>query len=105
MKIARASAALLLGLACGTPLAFGYDERPSFTAPARTMTVGGMSVRLEEFVEMRDGSIRAQISFRNPDAVNTATLAMNARILGGHAEYASYGQEPVLHLANAQGSV
>ena len=69
------------------------------------MAVGGMTVRLEEFVEMRDGSIRAQISFRNPDAVNTVTLAMNARMLEGRAEYASYGQEPALHLVNAQGSV
>jgi len=99
----------LLGLACSTTFAFGYDERPSFSAPrsgqARAMTVGGMVVGLEEFVEMRDGSIRAQISFRNPDAANTATLAMNARMLGGQAEYASYGQAPVLHLVNAQGSV
>jgi hypothetical protein len=106
MKIARVSAAFLLGLACAAPAALGYDTRPA-TAAAQphAMSVGGMVVRLEEFVEMRDGSIHAQISFRNPDAVNTATLAMNARMLGGQAEYASYGQEPVLHLVNARGSI
>lgn len=79
---------------------------PAFAAAGSAMRVGGMLVRLEEFIEMRDGRIQAQMSFHNPSDSAPASLALTRRdtdaIAGMIAQTSD--SKSVLRLKNAAGA-
>ena len=87
-------------------------EMPSETTTpaAGTLKVGGMLVRLEEFREMRDGRVQAQMSFRNldthaPASVALPASAMNPQHADAIGEVIAETADPksVVRLSNAQG--
>lgn len=90
----RVLAGLLAAISCGGAQAADRAEdasRYSFSAPALamattpvvktpaltgTMKAGGMTVRLENFMELRDGKVRAQVSFHNPSTAYPASVSL-----------------------------
>jgi hypothetical protein len=78
-------------LAADKPSDVDDTRPPSVLEPASTpltadiptlvgaMKAGGMLVRLESFLELRDGNIRAQVSFQNPSPDAEATLTLKPR--------------------------
>ena len=99
------------GLALATALAFACCAPASAPHAAATpaagsaMRVGGMLVRLEEFLEMRDGRVQAQLSFRNLSDTAPASLALNREGADAIADMITRVREPqaILRLRNAQG--
>lgn len=78
----------------------------AFAAAGSAMRVGGLLVRLEEFIEMRDGRIQAQMSFHNPSDSTPASLALTRQdsdAIAGMIAQTSDARS-VLRLKNAQGA-
>jgi hypothetical protein len=77
----------------------------SLPAAGSAMKVGGMLVRLEQFLEMRDGRVQAQMSFHNLDDSAPASLALNRENADAIANMITQVRNPkgVLRLRNAQG--
>lgn len=101
---ALASALLLPGTAAfAAPADF---QTVSLPAAGGAMKVGGMLVRLEEFLEMRDGRVQAQMSFHNLDDSAPASLALNRENSDAIANMITQVRNPkgVLRLRNAQGA-
>ncbi|MHB1203920.1 MAG: caspase family protein [Rhodospirillaceae bacterium] len=101
---ALASALLLPGTAAfAAPADFRTASLP---AAGGAMKVGGMLVRLEEFLEMRDGRVQAQMSFHNLDDSAPASLALNRENSDAIANMITQVRNPkgVLRLRNAQGA-
>lgn len=68
------------------------DVRPA----AGVMRVGGMLVRLDDFLELRDGSVQAHMSFHNLGAKSPASFAV--------PKTASGDSKTVVRLRNAEGA-
>lgn len=79
---------------------------PALAAAGSAMRVGGLLVRLEEFIEMRDGRIQAQMSFHNPSDSAPASLALTRQDSDPIAGMIAQASDPksVLRLKNAQGA-
>lgn len=79
---------------------------PALAAAGSAMRVGGLLVRLEEFIEMRDGRIQAQMSFHNPSDSAPASLALTRKDSDAIAGMIAQASDPqsVLRLKNAQGA-
>ncbi len=102
-RIKRMAFAASFALACCAPLAARAAATP---AAGSAMRVGGMLVRLEEFLEMRDGRVQAQMSFHNPSDTAPASLALNRQGADTIADMIARVREPkgMLRLRNAQGA-
>ena len=67
------------------------DARPA----AGVMRVGGMTVRLDDFLELRDGSVQAHMSFHNAGTKSAAAFAVPKTTTGE--------SKTVVRLRNAEG--
>lgn len=76
-------AALLAAVCLGQPALAAdrddYDIAAYLPPAAGTLKVGNMMVRLERFIELRDGKVQAEMSFYNLDSESTASFVLNAK--------------------------